>query len=49
MKVVLSPGAYMPVRAHNDDAGYDLATKKRRPCPAGTGCTVRKFPKKRKG
>jgi dUTP pyrophosphatase len=27
MKVVLSPGAYMPVRAHSDDAGYDLFSR----------------------
>lgn len=28
MKVVLDPGAYMPERAHNLDAGYDLRTPK---------------------
>lgn len=26
MKVKLDPGAYMPVRAHEQDAGYDLRT-----------------------
>ena len=26
MKVVLDPGAYMPQKAHPDDAGYDLFT-----------------------
>ena len=26
MNVVLDPGAYMPVRAHDTDAGYDLRT-----------------------
>lgn len=29
MKVVLDDGAYMPEKAHNDDAGFDLRT----PCP----------------
>lgn len=26
MKIKLDPGAYMPVRAHEQDAGYDLRT-----------------------
>ena len=29
IKVVLDQGAYMPERAHEDDAGYDLRTPKR--------------------
>lgn len=29
MKVVLDKGAYMPTRAHDQDAGYDLRTRER--------------------
>lgn len=33
MKVKLDPGAYMPTRAHGDDAGYDLRARETKIIP----------------
>ena len=39
IKVVLDKGAYMPEKAHEHDAGYDLRTPYGKTIPAG-GCAV---------
>ena len=40
MKVKLDPGAYMPERAHKQDAGYDLRTPKRKVIHPGGSIVV---------
>lgn len=40
MKVKLDPGAYMPVRAHEQDAGYDLRTPVRAVVRAGDSVVI---------
>lgn len=35
MKVMLDPGAYMPARAHETDAGLDLRSREGKVVPAG--------------
>ena len=40
MAVVLDEGAYLPERAHEDDAGYDLRTPKADYIPAGGSCVI---------
>lgn len=40
MKVKLDPGAYMPARAHEQDAGYDLRTPERVVLHPGCSVTI---------
>lgn len=39
MKIKLDPGALMPTRAHDTDAGLDLYAREDKVVPAGGACT----------
>ena len=39
MRIKLDPGAYMPERAHDDDAGLDLRSREEKPIPASGSAT----------
>ena len=40
MKVILDEGAYMPVRAHDVDAGMDIRSPRTVMIPAGSSCVI---------
>ncbi len=40
INIMLDEGAYVPERAHDADAGYDLRTRERAELPAGDSVTI---------